>query len=120
MQRNVRDLIAHRLIAHRLIARRSSLTAHRSLLGAQKSAYKPKPPSRAVLASWVELLSYQAGGGHYYEDVGCILTLQRFGDNIVKVLGNHRSFTGSYSIGSGKSVRRITVRTRPGCAPQEG
>lgn len=115
MQRNVRDLIAHRLIAHR-----SSLTARGSLLGAQKSAYKPKPPSRAVLASWVELLSYQAGGGHYYEDVGSILALLRFGDNIVKVLGNHKAFTGSHSVGSGKFVRLITVRTAFGCLLKKG
>ena len=95
----------------------SPLVAHCSRLGTRKSAYKPKPPSRAVLASWVELLSYQAGGGHYYEDVGCILTHLGFGDNIVKVLGNHKTFSGSHSVGSGKFVRLITVRTASGCLP---
>jgi len=73
-----------------------------------KSAYKPKPPSRAVLASWVELLSYQAGGGHYYEDVGSILTLLGFRDNIVKVLGKQGEFTAAESGVSEIFVRAIT------------
>lgn len=30
-------------------------------------------PSWAALASWVELLNSQAGGGHYYEDVTVFL-----------------------------------------------
>jgi hypothetical protein len=48
--------------------------------------HKPKPPSRAALASWVELLNSQAGGGHYYEDVEGIFGLSRAWDNNVKVL----------------------------------
>ena len=87
----------------------SPLTARGSPLGAQKSACKPKPPSRAVLASWVELLSYQAGGGHYYEDVRCILTLAGFGDNIVKVLGNQGMLTASESAAFEIFVRAITA-----------
>jgi hypothetical protein len=49
-----------------------------------KSAYKPKPPFRAVLASWVELLNSQAGGGHNYEDVRCIFTRTLWWDNTAK------------------------------------
>jgi len=80
-----------------------------SLLGVGKRAYKPKPPSRAVLASWVELLSYQAGGGHYYEDVRCILTPLGFRGNIVKVLGNQGMLTASESAAFEIFVRAITA-----------
>lgn len=62
------------------------------------------------MASWVELLSYQAGGGHYYEDVGSILTLLGFGGNIVKVLGNQGMLTASESAAFEIFVRKITLR----------
>jgi len=45
---------------------------------------KPKPPSRAALASWVELLSSQAGGGHNYEDVNCIFMRTAIDHNTAK------------------------------------
>jgi hypothetical protein len=43
-------------------------------------------PSRAALASWVELLNSQAGGGHYYEDVDGILKRKLREHNNVKIL----------------------------------
>ena len=43
-------------------------------------------PSRAALASWVELLNSQAGGGHYYEDVDGIFKRKLRKHNNVKIL----------------------------------
>jgi hypothetical protein len=43
-------------------------------------------PSRAALASWVELLNSQAGGGHYYEDVDRIVKRMHPAHNSIKIL----------------------------------
>jgi len=56
----------------------------RALDDRENLAQKPKPPSRAVLVSWVELLNSQAGGGHNYEDVSSIFTLTAIGHNTAK------------------------------------
>ena len=53
-------------------------------LTAKKTFRKPKPPLRAALASWVELLNSQAGGGRNYEDVGSIFTLRAIANNTAK------------------------------------
>ena len=52
-----------------------------------EGAQKPKPPLRAVLASWVELLNSQAGGGRNYEVVENSVTQIRVHDNRAKILG---------------------------------
>ena len=48
---------------------------------------KPKPPCGAALASWVELLNSQAGGGRNYEVVENSVTQMRAHDNKAKILG---------------------------------
>jgi hypothetical protein len=73
-------------------------------------AHKPKPPLRAALASWVELLNSQAGGGHNYEDVGSIFDLPSASDNNGNVLGFEHFFNRATSMASGVYVRVITSR----------
>jgi len=47
---------------------------HQATVGGRKILLQNQSrPSRAALASWVELLNSQAGGGHYYEDVDGIV-----------------------------------------------
>jgi hypothetical protein len=82
-------------------------------------AHKPKPPSRAALASWVELLNSQAGGGHNYEDVGNILDLSRVSGNNGNVLGFRAAFSLLSSILSGVYVSTITSRIAPGRNSQD-
>ena len=55
----------------------------------QKNLQKPKPPLRAALASWVELLSFQAGGGHFYEDVRATFSPIESKRNNAKILPRH-------------------------------
>src|SRR5438034_3650758 len=71
-------------------------------------AHKPKPPSRAALASWVELLNSQAGGGHYYEDVGIIFRLSDASHNNGNVLRFIQVFSSASSIVSEVYVSTIT------------
>ena len=56
---------------------------------ATKKQQKPKPPLRAALASWVELLSFSAGGGHFYEDVGATFSPIEAKRNNTKILASH-------------------------------
>jgi hypothetical protein len=80
---NWREGDASRL-EHDLLAAQCSPVSCNGAWTCSKNAYKPKPPFRAVLASWVELLNSQAGGGHNYEDVRCILTRTIWWDNTAK------------------------------------
>ena len=87
-----------------------SMWPSRALDDRENLAQKPKPPSRAVLASWVELLNSQAGGGHYYEDVENIFTRQRGVDNKAKVLANCAVLSAAGSMASQECVRMVTIR----------
>jgi hypothetical protein len=60
------------------------------------------------LASWVELLNSQAGGGHYYEDVENIFNLHNAADNNRNVLDFERPFNVLSSIVSEVYVSTIT------------
>ena len=51
-----------------------------------KQVQKPKPPFRAALASWVELLKYWPEEADSYEDVEIILSRGVFRHNSAKVL----------------------------------
>jgi hypothetical protein len=84
-----------------------SLEAERSRQQ-QKSPINQNRPRRAALASWVELLSYQAGGGHYYEDVGCILAPGLVPGNKAKALEKSHRLTTARSMIWQHCVRKIT------------
>ena len=71
-------------------------------------AHKPKPPSRAALASWVELLNSQAGGGHNYEDVGSIFVRKVVANNTRKQLRLRYTCNASSTESCEEPVTRIT------------
>ena len=75
----------------------------------RKIAHKPKPPFvGAALASWVELLNSQAGGGRNYEDVESIFGGIGVSDNTGKVLELLDALTVLASSACRVSVRLIT------------
>ena len=65
-------------------------------------------PRRAALASWVELLNSQAGGGHNYEDVEHIFGLCDTLDNNENVLAFRSALSRLSSTASRVYVSTIT------------